>query len=397
MDAVAAARPAGEFGGFALNIAGELPRDGDRHGRRACCSASARSRCCAPVRKVSWAVTQFFRNSPWLVLLFFVMLLTPFQVRIAGVTIPLPAWLKATFGLSLPIMANIAEIVRGAVNSIPTGQWESAESLAFSRMQTLWRIILPQCVKRMTPPWMNWYAILTMATPLISIVGVNDAMTLTQDALAAEQRTELLMPMYVYAARVLLPLLLSDRALDRALWSANMPSKCEELDLADSKRWTPDQPIVSLNDVHKSFGSVEVLKGITFDVAQGRGRVHHRAVGLGQVDAAALHQRPCPDREGLDQGRGAGGERPAARQARAAQESRHGVPAVQPVPAQDGAREHHDGADPCSEARPQGRGRERRRAALHQRRFGWRARRTPIPASSRAASSSASPSPARSP
>jgi polar amino acid transport system permease protein len=150
----------------------------------------------APIRKVSWGVTQFFRNSPWLVLLFFVMLLTPFQIRIGGVVIPLPAWLKATVGLSLPIMANIAEIVRGAVNSIPTAQWESAESLAFSRMQTLWRIILPQCIKRMIPPWMNWYAILTMATPLISIVGVNDAMTLTRDALAAEQRTEMLLPMY---------------------------------------------------------------------------------------------------------------------------------------------------------------------------------------------------------
>ena len=124
------------------------------------------------------------------------MLLTPFHLRIGGVSIPLPDWLKATFGLSLPIMANMAEIVRGAVNSIPTSQWESAESLAFTRMQTLWRIILPQCVKRMIPPWMNWYAILTMATPLISIVGVNDAMTLTQDALAAEQKTELLMPMY---------------------------------------------------------------------------------------------------------------------------------------------------------------------------------------------------------
>lgn len=148
------------------------------------------------VRKVAWAVTQFFRNSPWLVLLFFVMLLTPFQVKIGNLVIPLPAWLKATFGLSLPIMANFAEIVRGAFNSIPSSQWESAESLAFTRMQTIWRIIMPQCVKRMTPPWMNWYAILTMGTPLISIVGVNDAMTLTQDALAAEQRSELLMPMY---------------------------------------------------------------------------------------------------------------------------------------------------------------------------------------------------------
>ena len=43
-------------------------------------------------------------------------------------------------------------------------------------------IILPQCVKRMTPPWMNLYAILTMATPLISIVGVSEAMTLTGES-----------------------------------------------------------------------------------------------------------------------------------------------------------------------------------------------------------------------
>ena len=61
-------------------------------------------------------------------------------------------------------MANVAEIVRGAVRSIPAGQWEAAESLAFTRRQTIWTIILPQCVKRMLPPWMNLYAILTMAT-----------------------------------------------------------------------------------------------------------------------------------------------------------------------------------------------------------------------------------------
>ena len=187
--------PPGEFGGFALNIAVSFLAMAV--GTIAGLALGLGQISLSPLmRGGSWALTQFFRNAPWLVLLFFVMLLTPFEVRVAGFTIPLPAWLKATFGLSLPIMANMAEIVRGAVNSIPTSQWESAESLAFTRMQTLWRIILPQCLQRMTPPWMNWYAILTMSTPLISIVGVNDAMTLTQDALAAEQRSELLMPMY---------------------------------------------------------------------------------------------------------------------------------------------------------------------------------------------------------
>ncbi len=151
------------------------------------------------VRKFAWVVTQFFRNSPWLVLLFFAMFLLPFEIRIGETTIPLPDWLKAIIGLSLPVMANVSEIVRGAIVSLPSGQWEAAESLAYSRTQTLWRIILPQCVKRMLPPWMNLYSILTMATVLASIVGVSEVMTLTGQALAAEGgRPDLLMPFYSF-------------------------------------------------------------------------------------------------------------------------------------------------------------------------------------------------------
>jgi polar amino acid transport system permease protein len=151
-----------------------------------------------PVRGTSWIVVQFFRNAPWLVLLFFVMFLLPFEFRIGQTTVPLPDWIKATFGLALPIMANMAEIVRGAVQSIPTAQWDAARSLAFSRRQTLWKIILPQCVKRMLPPWMNWYAILTMATTLASIVGVSEVMAVTGRITNAEGRTDLLIPIYTY-------------------------------------------------------------------------------------------------------------------------------------------------------------------------------------------------------
>jgi len=151
-----------------------------------------------PLRGGSWFVTQFFRNSPWLVLLFYCMLLLPFELRLGHSIVPLPGWLKSTIGLSLPVMANVSELVRGAVRSIPFGQWEAAESLAMTRRQTLWMIILPQCVKRMTPPWMNLYAILTVATPLTSVVGVSEAMTLTGDILSSEARTELLVPMYLY-------------------------------------------------------------------------------------------------------------------------------------------------------------------------------------------------------
>lgn len=153
----------------------------------------------APVRTGSWFTTQFFRNSPWLVLLFCIMLLFPFEVVLGSTVVKIPDWVKATIGFSLPVMANLSEVVRGAVQSIPTGQWESAGSLAFTRRQTMWMIILPQCFKRMLPPWMNWYAILTMATPLCSIMGVEESVRLAQDAMTAEDsRTELLAPFYMF-------------------------------------------------------------------------------------------------------------------------------------------------------------------------------------------------------
>ena len=151
-----------------------------------------------PVRRGAWFTTHFFRNAPWLVLLFYCMFLLPFQLTVFGVTVPIPDWSKATLGLALPVMANVSEIVRGAIQSIPTGQWESAALLAFNRRQTLWMIIVPQCVKRMLPPWMNLYAILTMATVLASIVGVNEMMTQTQRALSAESRPGLLLAFYSY-------------------------------------------------------------------------------------------------------------------------------------------------------------------------------------------------------
>jgi polar amino acid transport system permease protein len=152
------------------------------------------------LRKTAWTATQFFRNSPWLVLLFFVMFLVPFQVRVGGTTIPLPDALKATVGFALPVMANMSEILRGAVRSVPTAQWEAADSLAFTPRQTMWMIILPQSVKRMIPPWMNLYSLVTMATVQASIVGVTEMLTLTSQVHAAEgSRPELFAPLYGFA------------------------------------------------------------------------------------------------------------------------------------------------------------------------------------------------------
>ena len=49
--------------------------------------------------------------------------------------------MKGVFGLSLP-NGQYSEVVRGAVQSVPTAQWEAESS--FSRRQILWQIILPR-------------------------------------------------------------------------------------------------------------------------------------------------------------------------------------------------------------------------------------------------------------
>jgi len=151
------------------------------------------------IRGFAKIITEIFRNSPWLVILFACILLLPFEMHLFGFRIPFPDWAKAIFGFSLPIMANTSEIVRGAVQSVPTGQWESAESLGYSRFQAYVQIILPQCTKRMLPPWMNLYSLVTMSTVNASIVGVSEMLTLTAQAEAAEgSRPELLAPFYAF-------------------------------------------------------------------------------------------------------------------------------------------------------------------------------------------------------
>lgn len=153
-----------------------------------------------PVRVPSQFVTHILRNSPWLVILFAIMYMLPAEVRLpGGGTMPLPDWIKATVAFALPVMGNISEIVRGAVLSIPTGQWESAEGLAFTRSQTLRWIILPQCIRRAIPPWMNWYALLTLSTPMASIFSVHEAVANAQAGMeAAGARPELLFPFYLF-------------------------------------------------------------------------------------------------------------------------------------------------------------------------------------------------------
>lgn len=136
----------------------------------------------APLRLAAKVWVQVFRNAPWLVLIYFTTYVFPFEIHVGSHYLPFPDWLKVTVGLALPASANVAEIFRGAIGSIPSTQWEAARSLAFDRGQIFRSIILPQCFKRMLPPWMNLYAVVTMGTALSSLVGVHDVIDTAQIA-----------------------------------------------------------------------------------------------------------------------------------------------------------------------------------------------------------------------
>lgn len=148
------------------------------------------------VRVVVRSYVQVFRNAPILVLIYFTTYVFPFEVHLVSWTFPFPDWVKVVLGLALPTSANVAEIFRGAIQSIPSAQWEAAQSLAFRRSQIFRLVVLPQCVRRMLPPWMNLYASITMSTSLASLVGVHDVVDTAQIASNTVARTDFTILVY---------------------------------------------------------------------------------------------------------------------------------------------------------------------------------------------------------
>ncbi len=138
------------------------------------------------IRAIAWFLTQLFRNSPWLVILFVMLYLLPFEINLGGLSWEFSPTAKSIIGLALVVAANISEIVRGAIQSIPSGQWEASAAMGYTRKQILWLVILPQAVRRMIPSWVNWYAILTMGTTLTNLVGVAEGLTAVREVLELE-------------------------------------------------------------------------------------------------------------------------------------------------------------------------------------------------------------------
>jgi polar amino acid transport system permease protein len=117
-----------------------------------------------------WCYIWIFRGTPLLLQLFFIYYGLPSM----GITLdPFPA---AVLGLGLNYSAYLAEIMRGAIESIDAGQMEAAKSLGMTYWQSMRRIIIPQTYKRLVPPVGNEFIALIKDTALVSTIAMVELM-----------------------------------------------------------------------------------------------------------------------------------------------------------------------------------------------------------------------------
>ncbi|MCI5857323.1 MAG: amino acid ABC transporter permease [Agathobacter sp.] len=80
----------------------------------------------------------------------------------------------AIFAFGINSGAYVAEILRGGIMSIPTGQFEASRSLGFNYIQTMRYVIVPQVFKSVLPALCNEFIVLIKETSVAGYVGVND-------------------------------------------------------------------------------------------------------------------------------------------------------------------------------------------------------------------------------
>ncbi|MGH6948697.1 MAG: ectoine/hydroxyectoine ABC transporter permease subunit EhuC [Kiloniellales bacterium] len=122
----------------------------------------------APLRWLAVGYIEIFRGTSALVQLFWLFFVLPhFGITLPPITV-------AVLTLGLNVGAYGSEVVRGAINAVPRGQWEATIALNMSRLEALRRIVLPQAILAMIPPWGNLFIELMKATALVSLITISD-------------------------------------------------------------------------------------------------------------------------------------------------------------------------------------------------------------------------------
>lgn len=172
----------------------------------------------AVVRGVVRAYVEIWRGLPIIITLFFIFFVLP----VLGVDVS--TFIAAAVGLTLWGSANVAEVVRGAVQSVPRGQSEAAAALGFPWRRRMRYVILPQATRRALPPLVGLVVNLTQQTSLAAVIGLLDILEASQRSIerltlagGETHAVPILGAVLVVFFVLCLPLTLLSRRLERVL------------------------------------------------------------------------------------------------------------------------------------------------------------------------------------
>ncbi|ESZ53184.1 MULTISPECIES: ABC transporter permease [unclassified Mesorhizobium] len=129
---------------------------------------------------LAYCYVYFFRGTPLLVQVYLVYYgLGSFRVQLESFGLWWffrDAFNCGVFAFALNTAAYQAEILRGAIESVPRGQWEGAASLGLHKLQTLRKVILPQAFIVALRPYGNELVLMIKASAIVAIITVYDLM-----------------------------------------------------------------------------------------------------------------------------------------------------------------------------------------------------------------------------
>lgn len=125
------------------------------------------------VQRSATAFVWLFQSTPLLMLLFLTGLGAP---RFLGLDIS--PWTAAVISLTLHSSAFMADVWRGALESVPSGQWEAARAVGLSFFRSLQKVIMPQAVRAALAPTVSFMVQIIKGTSLAYIIGFHDLMAI---------------------------------------------------------------------------------------------------------------------------------------------------------------------------------------------------------------------------
>ncbi len=153
------------------------------------------------LRALRWLGTlhvEIFRNAPDYVMVVWVHFVLPLLIgSLLHSRFEFNPFVSAVIALGLVYSGYFAETFRAGIEAIPAGHLEAARSLGMGEGLVLWRIILPQVVRRMLPESINQFISLFKATTIVSLIAVPDLMY--QVSMITQQQMRPL-PLYTGAA-----------------------------------------------------------------------------------------------------------------------------------------------------------------------------------------------------